>query len=123
MQWANSVAFSPDGALLVRTNDAGEVAFWNPEAGTRKNDPFQGRHVGALGAACFGPEGKTLAVAGGDGTFPKAQVEVWDVARRKRLASWTLGGCMVWALAISPDGKLLATDGLGQVKLWAMPKP
>src|SRR5262249_39924072 len=52
------LAFHPDGSLLVRTEDTGEVALWDPEKGARKNTPFDGHYGTTDGAACFGPEGK-----------------------------------------------------------------
>jgi WD40 repeat protein len=45
-------------------------------------------------------------------------VRLWDIKEGKQLLDLRLGG-LVWSVAFSPDGKLLATgDHRGMLKVW-----
>jgi WD40 repeat protein len=63
----------------------------------------------------------TLLAAGKD----FGRVVVWDVANRKFLCAIDTGQGIVNAVAISPDGRVLATAGQGdnfKLKLWHLPE-
>jgi RNA polymerase sigma factor (sigma-70 family) len=65
----------------------------------------------------FSPDGRQLATAGLDGS-----VQLWDVASAKELRRFETGA-PVYSIALSPDGKVLATGGggrdkAGMGKLW-----
>jgi WD40 repeat protein len=76
-------------------------------------------------AVAFSPDGKILAVAGGD---PVGEVALWNVAAGRQIADRTLPGSFeptgprafeVDAVAFSPDGKTLVTGADdGAVTLW-----
>jgi WD40 repeat protein len=75
--------------------------------------PEDRREVYAL---AFSPNGKTLAVAYGDGT-----VRLWETATAKRRATLRGHTAKVFAVAFSPDGTLLASGSADQtVRLWAV---
>jgi WD40 repeat protein len=57
-------------------------------------------------ALSFSPDGKTLASASLDGS-----VRLWDVTTGKERTSFKEQSCQVWALAFSPNGKMLALGG------------
>jgi WD40 repeat protein len=117
------LAFLADGSLLVWSGVDGELALWDPKKGARKDEeaPYRGRYD-ANGAVCLSPDRKTLAIAtGGPVDHPRpAPVSVWDLASGKEVLSWKEDRPGIGALAISPDGKLLATGG--KVKVWALPR-
>jgi WD40 repeat protein len=63
--WYSSIAFSPDGALLVTGTLSGEVEFWNVASGERLSSvELMGGTVLAL---AFRPDGGQVAVATRDG--------------------------------------------------------
>jgi WD40 repeat protein len=122
-QAINSVAFSPDGRLLLTASDDETVRLWDAQTGKELREC--GRHKGWVFAAVFRPpDGEQAASAGYDDT-----VKIWGLrgtgARAgqrplrqvpdgdKRFPSW-------WArcLAFSPDGRRLATGGTGGIKVW-----
>jgi WD40 repeat protein len=122
-----ALAFSPDGKGLVvrRAGDApirlydvktGEIRqrFGGAGATPVYGTPFYyGYGVTAVPAPAFSPDGKFLA-AGGD-----TAVRVWEAATGKEVVPHAGHGGAVTALALSPDGKLVASKGEdGTVRLW-----
>ena len=72
------------------------------------------RHKTALLNLGFAPSGTSVAAGGRDGT-----VRLWSVPSGRVLAITVAHQGSVWALAISPDGKTLATVGEDRLgKLW-----
>lgn len=72
-----------------------------------------------INALSFGRNG-TLLAAGKD--FGRAVV--WDIATRKFLCAIETGQGIVSAVAVSPDGQIIATAGQGDgfsLKLWRLP--
>src|SRR6267378_1724914 len=73
----------------------------------------------SINVLSFGKDG-TLLAAGKD----FGRVVVWDVINRKFLCAVDTGQGIVHAVAISPDGQVLATAGEGDrfsLKLWHLP--
>ena len=79
------------------------------------------RHPDRVFSVAYSPDGKTLAVAGGDwerGT-KKGFVRLWDAATGRELATLAQGCDIEFAVAFSPDGKTLAWCGRDRtVTLW-----
>jgi eukaryotic-like serine/threonine-protein kinase len=71
-------------------------------------------HGAAVTALAFGPGGRTLASAGGEG----GSVRLWDPATGRALPFKADYGGSVTGLAFSPDGSLLAAAGDDVVKVW-----
>ncbi|RIK84755.1 MAG: hypothetical protein DCC68_00240 [Planctomycetota bacterium] len=99
------VAFSPDGASLY---SGGSGLVWRWDAATGKQlfpNPDDKPLVGEISNLAISPDGATAYMSGED-----AQVHVWSVAQRKRVAVWPLEKTIA-SLDVSPDGKkLLAAD-------------
>jgi WD40 repeat protein/tRNA A-37 threonylcarbamoyl transferase component Bud32 len=108
-------SISWDGALLATAGPDG-VELWDMATGTRAGQ------LGSesVGDVAFSPTGSVLAFVQGD----TGDAEIWDVAGRSRLATLEVepgfpGEVLGSAVAFSPDGRTLATSGLGQpVHVW-----
>ena len=131
-----SVAYSSDGKELVSADEGGTVKLWNVRTGalllTLPNSrPYK------RARAMFVSEGKLLATitdnlrergyaTGGAPNFQFVQtrpidktIEVWDVRAKKLLHTLDAHEKGVRCMAISQDGKLLASGSYQDpVKLW-----
>jgi WD40 repeat protein len=130
-----SVAFSPDGRLLLSGSKDGTARFWDPAGGEEKLG-FDW-DIGAVQHVAFAPDGMTAAVAGHTGTIVLLDVDSSDflnrgpllgpvaapapeVPARRRDGSLPLDYKKpVSSLAFTPDGRKLAGLGRqGGIKLW-----
>jgi WD40 repeat protein len=96
-----SVAFSPDGKLLLSTGGDGTIRLWDVAGGRAVRQIPNSGH-----AAAFSPDGEWLAVAEDGKTIVLHEVSVGKNTRRIGTHDGT-----VLALAFSPDGKSLAAAG------------
>jgi WD40 repeat protein len=131
---ASALAFSPDGHLLAAAfGPAPGVAIWDLTSG-RALRQFEGRQVeeGLGGALClaFSPDGRTLALAacpplGGSEPGPAGMVvHLWEVATGEERARLRGHTDQVYALAFSPDGRLLVSGSYDSTLLvWDMVTP
>ncbi|MFF2538759.1 nSTAND1 domain-containing NTPase [Streptomyces cyaneofuscatus] len=116
--------FSPDGATIVTGSQQGEILVWDARS-HRKTGELQVRPRTdgvQLHGLAFSPDGKTFAVTSSDVRDRKVQaseVQLWDAAEGKRLATLTGHTGQVTSLAFSPDGDTLATGASdATTQLW-----
>jgi RNA polymerase sigma factor (sigma-70 family) len=106
----DALAFSPDGRVVAAGGEHGGVHRW--EAATGKELPhLKADGVPNSGAiACtlaFAADGKTLVAA-----FRGSMIRAWDLTTNKPLPQFAgEHGYAIQAIALSPDGKLLASGG------------
>jgi WD40 repeat protein len=114
------VSFSADGTLLATAGPEG-VDLWDVATGEALGTIALGVPAGDV---AFGPTGSTLAFVRERSV---GTAEVWDAARRSRIATLSVGTVrsvggvsVATAIAFSPDGRALATGGLDDpiVRVW-----
>jgi WD40 repeat protein/serine/threonine protein kinase len=104
-----SVAFSPDGQSLAAAGEDHSIKLWNATTGAELAT-FRG-HAKWVMEVAFSPDGKRLASAGTDG------MKIWDVRTSHpaeyRFETGDGRRFQIQGVALSPDGRLLATMARG----------
>jgi WD40 repeat protein/CHAT domain-containing protein/tetratricopeptide (TPR) repeat protein len=107
-----AVAFTPDGAALITGSVDRMLCLWETSTG-RLLRQFTG-HVGGIHAVAVSGDGAVLASGAADGT-----ARLWDAASGKQVRCLgAIGGKWITSVALSRDGKLLATSTVEGVVLW-----
>jgi WD40 repeat protein/predicted Ser/Thr protein kinase len=109
--WGNHPAFSPDGRCLAMASGK-TVRLWDLQTGKERAPAFE-PHTEALTCVAFTPDGEGLvagAVAEEVSLFAPPTALVWEVKTGKRIRRWLHRGG-VHAVAVSPDGKSIASAG------------
>lgn len=108
------IALVESGKTLVTVDGEGTVLFWDFARLQRLDD--RSFKVGRTLAAAITSDAKTLISTG---AFDDAGViKIWDVATKKQTGTLRGHEGGILSLALSPDGKSLASSARGSVKLW-----
>jgi WD40 repeat protein/serine/threonine protein kinase len=112
----NSVAFSPDGAVLASAGGNGTIKVWNSRTGDRIKI-LPNAHTDSVVSVAFHPDSKHLASAGAD-----RQTKVWNWTTGQEVFR---GSCdairkfgTAYTVVFSPDGRQLAAGSNGEVRIW-----
>jgi WD40 repeat protein len=122
-QWVNIACFSPNGKRL-----ASALGIWDAETGQTVlrfpgSEDIHGGEV-LLAGVCFSPDGKQIAIGGGD--RGKGEVKVWDAQSGQQVLALQGHTWIVTSVCFSPDGKRIASacgynvgnTRKGEVKVW-----
>jgi WD40 repeat protein len=120
-----ALAVSPDGKLLASGSPMeSPIYLWKVEDG--KEVRRWNAHQGGVSSLAFAPDGKTIASGGmakrqssppqEDDPKDDYGVALWQTDTGKPRQTFAGHTGMVWAIALSADGKLLASAGFDQTK-------
>ncbi len=115
-----AVSYNHDGSLLASASRDGTIKVW--DASGAQTQPLQNFPInpdaasyGAT-AVLFNPDGSLLIAVNGKGEIIVWETATWQEVRRNPNAH---PGAIIWGLALSPDGKTLATGASDSlIKLW-----
>ena len=111
-----SIAWSSDGKSIA-TGAFRRIVFWNGESLAQERE-ITGSLTDRIAALRFLPDGKQLIAADGR-VSEEGTVRIIETATGAIAASWVAHSDTIFDLAMSRDGKLLATAGGDRlVKIW-----
>ncbi|MGL4555249.1 MAG: c-type cytochrome domain-containing protein [Gemmataceae bacterium] len=106
-----TLAVHPDGKTMVASGLSAGLSWWN--VATAEKPRQAGGHRGAVYEVAFDRTGTTLVSGGDDGTLKVRGGTTGDVVRTVNV------GSLVYAVAVSPDGKLAAAGSFdGAVRVY-----
>lgn len=114
MSWSDIIlAFASDGKTLATSGER-TTDLWNTYTGEQIVTLNIPAHSGA-----FAPDGKIFAI--GEKNNNKT-ISLWNLARQERIATLKGHEYIIYQLAFSPDGTILASgDAGGVIRLWELP--
>lgn len=111
----HALAYS-SAAKLLAVGRYGSLELMEP--GTQQVRHTLSGFKGMVNAAAFSPDGQTLYAAGGEPGI-SGEVRAWKVADGSELKTYAGHTDACYALAVSPDGRWLATGAYDQkIRLW-----
>ncbi|PYK99813.1 MAG: hypothetical protein DME19_07325 [Verrucomicrobia bacterium] len=112
------IGFSADGRELKTLGAEGDLQFWDWRAETNRLNRIIAAGLTNVRAHAVFADSNLLAVGDRDGN-----IRLRDFERGMQLASWKAHSGRISCLAISPDGRILASSSADEesVKLWSVP--
>ena len=114
MSWQDIIlAFASDGKTFATSGERATY-LWNT---------YTGEQIGTLNipaySGAFAPDGKVLAIGEQKNNNT---ISLWNIARQERIATLKGHEYIIYQLAFSPDGTILASgDAGGVIRLWELP--
>lgn len=110
--WVGTLAFSPDGTMLVSGSRDKTIKFWEIPSGQLIRTVEA--HDGGVHAVTFSPDGKVLASCSDDTT-----IKLWDSSTGNLICTLQGHTGPVRSIAFSPDGRRLVSGSHDKtVRLW-----
>jgi WD40 repeat protein len=116
---AYTIAVSPNGRWLALDQGYSDIRIWEVATGRLAHRLAHGH--GIVNSIVFSADSSCLVSAGRDEGQPRnpGEVRLWDVATGKEVLAFTRYTDYVWCVAMSADGRMLATsDGDNTLRLW-----
>ncbi len=119
----NSVAFSPDSALLASCGEDGFLKIWDLNTG----QPIVDRkvHDNGIGSVAYSPDGKVVSVGAVDQENRKNIIKLINTTTGKTVSEIVNPEyCFIQSLSFNPSGKKLAAVlSVSVIKVWDISKP
>jgi WD40 repeat protein len=109
-----SMVMSPDGSSLISGSHEDSIIVWSLPGGQILNR-LDSQEQGSITAMAIPRKGNILAV----GTFASA-ITFWSLPQGQQLKSVRAAGGLN-ALAMTPDGTIVAGGSFGPIELWSLP--
>ncbi len=113
-----ALVYSPDGTTIASGSKDKTIKVWRlqrPEVGRVLHNFTE--HQDLISSLAFSPDGQILVSSSIDRT-----IKIWDLRSGGLLQSISVGtGVEVYEVAISPDGRILASGNNREIKLWNLP--
>jgi WD40 repeat protein len=107
----NSLAFSPDGQILVSVGADSTIKIWH--TGALDLIDIWHKHNGCVRCVAFTPDGKMIATGGDD-----RKILFWNLRDRQVENTLCLDDTAAHSMVLSQDGKILITGSYRKIKVW-----
>jgi WD40 repeat protein/serine/threonine protein kinase len=108
-QGVETVAFSPDGSLVLTGAIDGAVHLWDRRTGKGR---LVGRHHAEVHDAAFSPVGQTFLTASVDKT-----ARLWNTNSGLIIDEFQHHSA-VWSALFDPDGRIITSNSDGEIQIW-----